>query len=292
MSTRNTKELSGPDFERSLLDSARADPLPQNVQIAWANFAGTLRLAASHVEPSSGLHTIKHPEQAVSHARGEITQGFRAGLGKAATWFVVGAIGGSALTAGLLMRHIGGTPGDSTRAAAQLVPAVSAPSRENPTLPFSAVAPTARVVALDAETAASRQTSVSHAKTPPQSTGANLVESGVTDGQVDSTRLSLESTSSLSPTESRKSTLAAQVRRLDAARTAYRIGAYNDAIRLVEDYHREFPDGALAPDADAVAIESLVGKQDRAAAARYAQAFLAKYPKDPHAALVRQWSDP
>jgi TolA-binding protein len=290
MSTRNPKELSEPDFERSLLDSARADPLPQNVQIAWANFAGALRLAAAHVEPGSGLHTIKHPEQAVGHATGKITQGIRAGFGKATTWLIVGAIGGSALTAALLIGRTRGAPRDPARAAAQLAPAVSAPSNGNSALSFTAVAPAASVAASDAET--SHQPWASRPKTLRQSTGVNLVERRVGDGQAALPRPSIDATSNRSLNEDPGSTLAAQVRRLDAARTAYRIGAYSEAIRLVENYHREFPNGVLAPDADVVAIEALVGKQDRTAAAQRADAFLAKYPKDPHAALVRQWAEP
>lgn len=291
MSTHNPKELSEPDFERSLLDSARADPLPQNVQIAWANFAGAMRLAASHVEPGSGLHTIEHPEKTVSRGGGEITQGVRAGLGKAATWLIVGAIGGSALTARLLVSPTGGTPSDPARAAAQLVPAVSAPSKGNSASLSTAMAPTALVVASDAEMAALHQPLASHTKTPRQSPGANLLEQGVAD-QADSTPLSIDATSSQSLTEARKSTLAAEVSQLDAARTACRVGAYNEVIRLVENYHREFPNGVLAPDADVVEIEALVGKQDRAAAARRARAFLAKYPDDPHATMVQHWSEP
>jgi TolA-binding protein len=291
MSTYNPKELSEPDFERSLLDAARVDPLPQNVQIAWANFAGAMRLAASHVEPGSGLHTIEHPEKTVSRVSGEITQGVRFGIGKAATWLIVGAIGGSALTAGLLIHRTGGTQNNPIRAAAQLVPAVSAPSKGNSASLSTAVAPTA-LVASDAEIAAMHQPLASHAKTPRQSTGANSLEQGVADGQASSTLRSIDATSSQSLTEDRKSSLAAQVRRLDAARTAYRIGAYIDAIHWVEDYHREFPNGVLAPDADVVEIEALVGKQDREAAARRARAFLAKYPNDPHATMVQLWSEP
>ena len=154
------------------------------------------------------------------------------------------------------------------------------------------MAPTALVVASDADIAGSRQPLASHAKTSRQSTGANWVKQGVADNQADSTRPSIDAPSSLPLTEAREPTLAAQVRQLDAARTACRIGAYGEAIRLVENYHREFPNGALTPDADVVAIEALVGKQDRAAAARQAHAFLAKYPRDPHAALVRQWAEP
>ncbi len=292
MSTYNPKELSEPDFERSLLDSARADPLPQNVQIAWANFAGVIRLAALHVEPGSGLHTIEHPEKTVSRGGGEINQGVRAGLGKAATWLIVGAIGGSALTARLLISRTRGTPSDPARAAAQLVPAVSASSKGNSASLSTAMAPTALVVASDAEMAALHQPLASHSKTPRQSTGANLLEQGVANGQADSTPPSIDATSSQSLTDARKSTLAAEVSRLDAARTACRVGDYNEVIRLVENYHREFPSGVLAPDADVVEIEALVGKQDRAAAARRARAFLAKYPNDPHATMVQRWSEP
>jgi hypothetical protein len=283
MSTYNPKELSEPDFERSLLDSARVDPLPQNVQIAWANFAGAMRLAASHVEPGSGLHTIKHPDQTVSRSV-EI----RGGLGKAATWLIVGAMGGSALTAALLIGRTRVTPSDPGRAAARLALAVSAPSKGNSALQFTAMSPTASAVASDAETATSLQQWASHTKTPTPSTG--LVEQGVADGQAGSTHPSIEATLSL--TNAPKPTLADQVRRLDAARTACRVGAYNEVIRLVENYHREFPSGVLAPDADVVEIEALVGKQDRAAAARHARAFLAKYPNDPHATMVQHWSEP
>jgi len=284
MSTYNPKELSGPDFERSLLDSACADPLPQNVQIAWANFAGSMRLATSHVEPSSGLHTIKNPAQTVSRSV-EI----RGRLGKAATWLIVGAIGGSALTAALLIGRTRGTPRDPARAAARLALAVSASSKDNSTLQFTATSPTASAGASNAEAATSRQQQwATHTRTPTPSTG--LVEQDVADGQAGSTRPSIEAT--VSPTYASKPTLADQVRRLDAVRTAYRVGAYNEVIRLVENYHREFPNGVLAPDADVIEIEALVGKQDRAAAARHARAFLAKYPNDPHATMVQQWSEP
>lgn len=292
MSTYNPKELSEPDFERSLLDSAHADPLPQTVQIAWANFAGAMRLAASHVEPGSGLHTIEHPKKTVSRGGAEITQGTRAGVVKAAKWLIVGAIGGSALTARLLISRTAGAPSDLSRAAARLVPSVSAPSKGNSASLSTATAPTALVVTSDAKMVALHRPLVSHTKTPRRSTGANLLEQGVADGRTNLTPPSIDATSSQSLTEARKSTLAAEVNRLDAARTAYRIGAYSESIRLVENYHREFPNGVLAPDADVVEIEALVGKQDRAAAARRARAFLARYPNDPHTTMVQYWSEP
>jgi hypothetical protein len=45
----------------------------------------------------------------------------------------------------------------------------------------------------------------------------------------------------------------------------------------------------VAPDADVVALEALLAKKDREAVSEKAAAFLAKYPTDPHAAMVRSW---
>jgi len=83
------------------------------------------------------------------------------------------------------------------------------------------------------------------------------------------------------------STLAAEVSRIDIARTASASGDFDGAIRLIERYHDDFPDGALAPDADVVALEAAVGKHDRSEVAQRARSFLARYPNDPHAARVR-----
>jgi len=41
--------------------------------------------------------------------------------------------------------------------------------------------------------------------------------------------------------ESNSSTLAAEVSRMDAARAANAAGEYDEAVRLVERYHQEFP---------------------------------------------------
>jgi hypothetical protein len=83
------------------------------------------------------------------------------------------------------------------------------------------------------------------------------------------------------------SRLAAEVSRIDIARTASTNGDFDGAIRLIERYHDDFPEGALAPDADVVALEAAVGKHDRGEVSRRARSFLARYPNDPHAARVR-----
>ena len=246
MSDYDPKEMSGPDFERSLLDSARADPVPQNVQIAWANFAGALGSAASHVEAGSGLRTIDHSGQNVG-----LSQGVRAGSGKAAAWLVLGAMGGSALTAALLLGRAGGTPVVGTPKPAQLSLSASAANPGNSASELVAKVPTPVVAQSDVAKVPSRRQFAPQSK-PTKPAAAN----------------SLEEPSTSISTQEPPSALAAEVRQLDSARAAYRNGAFNEAIRLVESYHREFPNGVLSPDADVVAIEAFVGKKDGAAAAR------------------------
>jgi hypothetical protein len=68
------------------------------------------------------------------------------------------------------------------------------------------------------------------------------------------------------------------------------MGDHDQAMRLVEHYHHDFPEGLLAPDADVVALEAAVSKRDDTEVARRAALFLARYPHDPHAARVRRLS--
>jgi hypothetical protein len=87
------------------------------------------------------------------------------------------------------------------------------------------------------------------------------------------------------------STLAEQVSRLDTARVAITSGDYDEAMRLIERYHDDFPDGALAPDADVVGLDAAAAKDDRAEVGRRARSFLARYPNDPHTARVKWLAD-
>jgi hypothetical protein len=85
-----------------------------------------------------------------------------------------------------------------------------------------------------------------------------------------------------------RSTLAAEVARLDAARTAIEIGAFDEALRLVSRFHRDFPNGELATEADVLRIEALSASNDHAAARREAARFLERHGNDAHADRVRQ----
>lgn len=91
----------------------------------------------------------------------------------------------------------------------------------------------------------------------------------------------------LAPTPgSAADTLAAQVRAIDAARSAISQGDADEALRRVAGYRRLYPKGELRADAEVVALEALAAQGDSAALRRQAAIFLAKYPNDPHAARV------
>ena len=84
------------------------------------------------------------------------------------------------------------------------------------------------------------------------------------------------------------SSLAEEVAALDRARAASSAGSFQAAARLIDDYHRQFPDGALGADAEVIALDALSASHDRAAVTARAARFLAQHPNDPHAGHVRK----
>jgi hypothetical protein len=228
-------------FEHRLLESAREDAQPRDLDEAWARFAGGL----ASVLPASGGAPGRLPAR-VAEA------GARTAWASAARWILVGAIAGSGLTGALLMGRrpsAGERPAveRTVRPAAQVDQAVRRlePAVERPAGP-------------EAPRAAKRH--LAHAAAPARRTAT-------------------------------PSTLAEQVSRLDTARVAITSGDYDEAMRLIERYHDDFPDGALAPDADVVGLDAAAAKDDRAEVARRARSFLARYPNDPHAARVEWLAD-
>jgi hypothetical protein len=95
---------------------------------------------------------------------------------------------------------------------------------------------------------------------------------------------------SLSPPGARGSTLAAEVMALDAVRTAIAIGAPAEALRLVDEYRRKFPQGQLATEAEVLAIEAFAQQGNEREVKRLAARFLGLHPQDPQAARVRSLS--
>ena len=234
-------------FERRLLESARKDARPHDVQSAWARFAGVL----GQVVPDPGGGRVGDSKAKVgAPATVAAIAGSRTTWGTAMKWLLLGAIGGGGLTAGLLNGRRDGKVESSPSAVGRAL----AP-------PGQAIAPTRPpgLVASDPGGPSAARDSRHEPRSRPRATTPRGVSS----------------------------TLAAEVSRIDTARIASSSGDYDEALRLVERYHRDFPEGALAPDADVVALEAAAAKRDRAEIARRTALFLSRYPGDPHAARVR-----
>lgn len=256
---------SDAEFERSLLESAGADAPPHDVRDAWERFAGALSLAAGQrPDDPSSFRTDASATPGRAAAPRVTLEATRA---TAMRWLLVGLVGGSAVTATIMSRQRRGQP-------VFTLPVVAAPSASShegmASRPESAAAypgpPVPAAPTLDRPGSPSRVR---------RSSARRSVREAGGDGQPGDRR------------ESNSSTLAAEVSRMDAARAANAAGEYDEAVRLVERYHQDFPRGALAPDADVVALEAVAAKRDHAEVARLAALFLARYPTDPHAARVK-----
>lgn len=236
-----TRSPADTAFERRLLESARGDAQPQDVEQAWALFA-------------SGLGAVL-PEQGVFPGRlpTHVATGGAAGGASAASamkWLLVGAIAGSGLTGALLM--------------GRRLPSVARPAVERIAGPVPRAAEVAPLPVLPPRPPAERKA--------PRPLSHHLVHASASVPHA------------ATPT----SALAAEVSRIDTARVAIASGDYDEAMGLIARYHDDFPGGALAPDADVVALEAAAAKHDRTEVARRAASFLARYPNDPHTARV-EW---
>jgi len=176
----------------------------------------------------------------------------------AAKWLIWGALAGSALTAlNLRPRHTSPTetaPSIPVPVAASATPSIA------PSAPLAAAAPQREPTA------------------PPTTARKPVAHS----------RRALPSRATAPATPRPNSTLAAQVARLDIARSALANGEYAEALRLADGYRADFPTGELGPEAEVVAIEALVARGSRTAASERAARFLSRFPGDPHATRV-QW---
>jgi hypothetical protein len=244
------------EFERMLLQSARGDAPPDDAPQAWARFSGTLAAIGSR-PLTGGNPTDGNPPV----ARGPIWPG--SARTAAMKWLLVGAIGGSAATAAVML-HV--------RTEAMSVPAGVVQEPAGPPANAAGIAVVRpRASAPDVDSTSAVTTPPSALATHPRRTGRGPAHA----------RQELTG-----PTGS-ASTLAAEVSRIDAARTANAAGDYDEVVWLVERYHRDFPGGALAPDADVVALEAVAAKRDGLETARRAALFLSRYPDDPHAEKVK-----
>ena len=166
----------------------------------------------------------------------------------AVKWLVIGALAGAASTASVVVRH---------RPVATVAPATATAPPAEPVPPA----------------VASGGTPTPPPRLAPAATGTVRLGHG---------RDQREPVKSVPP-----STLSAEVSRIDTARTASALGDTDEALRLIDRYHHDFPTGALSPDADVVALEAAAAGRDPSEVQRRAALFLARYPNDPHAARVR-----
>jgi hypothetical protein len=253
-------------FERALLESARGDAAPRDVPEAWARFAASLASAAPGVDGgrAHGAGDAIPRASAAAAARGA-----RVGAVK---WLLLGVLGGAAPTVALVLGHRPVAPVAPPVAVAAAPPSLGAhpePSLAPPPLPSGATpAPDAPRAPSDA----ARASTPSHRRAAPAGASVRLCRAG--DERAPAT-------------DAPRSTLSAEVSRIDTARTASALGDYDEAVRLLDRYHRDFPGGALGPDADVVAIEAAAAKRDQPEVERRAALFLARYPNDPQAARVR-----
>lgn len=242
-------------FARTLFGSAGNDAQPNDVDAAWGRFQDALRSVGQ--ANAGGLLRGSVPA---------VTFMTRAPRRTAAVvrWVLLGALAGAGGTAAVLRA---GPPWHSRDAGPSvLVPPASAPRVANeppsqaagPVAPVTFSVPTSRLGPAQPAHEAQAKAHLAEARAP------------------------------VATARPPAPPLAQEVARLDTARTAIAMGDYDEAIRLVESYHRAFPAGLLAPDADVIAIEAAAAKHDDAETARRAALFLSRYPGDPHTAWVQR----
>jgi hypothetical protein len=275
------------DFEQRLLETARMDVAPKNVEQAWAEFTSAIQTATAHVEPGSGLRQIEPAHRDADPSVAPGTVGMRASLGKAFTCVVLGALGGSAATASVMSHHQRPTAATQLSNAPSAAP--SALASATPTLgPLTPPEPTIFTEPARVSTG-TRQIARTHRDRSADSSRPSAEASS--DSNAANAEVNAAASVPASDAQGPRSALAREVQQLDLIRRACRAGAYSDALHLVTVFHREFPNSVLAPDADVLQLEALAERHDYPTLATQAAAFLAKYPSDPHAAKARRWAE-
>jgi hypothetical protein len=84
--------------------------------------------------------------------------------------------------------------------------------------------------------------------------------------------------------------LAEEVKHLDWIRRLGASGSHREVLRSVGKYHERFPRGELAPEAEVLALQSLVALKQRDRVTERADAFARRYPHSPHLRRVEDWA--
>jgi hypothetical protein len=90
-----------------------------------------------------------------------------------------------------------------------------------------------------------------------------------------------------SPATDETSGLEREIKLLDTVKSKLGDGAHADALRTLDTYDVEFPQGTLRPEATVLRIRTLLLEGRRADAQRLADDFLAKHPTSVHAKRIR-----
>jgi len=234
-----------------LIESARLDDTtPRATDLAWARFSSAFSAAALGASAPPSVDTAASAGAAQ-----------RARTVSAAQWLMIGVVAGSAITAAWLTSK----QRPEASMAGAMRPSANAPSlARQPTSSAPLPLGSSTSTLLPAPEAARR--SPRAAEQAPVTPLSKAPAHGAREG----------------------STLAAEVARLDTARTALEVGAFDEALRLLAGFHREFPHGELATEAEVMRIEVLSARNDQAGARREAARFLERHANDPHAERVRQ----
>jgi hypothetical protein len=237
---------------RELLDSAGLDePTAHATDAAWVKFSGALSLAAVQTSPPVAKPAAG-PLQGVKRLADASAS--------AVQWLVIGALAGSALTAAWLSPRLAPATGRTPTIASASHSAPTGARGTDAAAPLVSEQPAAPLVSEQLAAPSSGRPAPVAAPEHPRRR----------------------------PTSAPGSTLAAEVAQLDAARTALEVGALDEAQRLLSQFHRDFPHGELAVEAQVLHLEVLSATADDAAVKREAAQFLQKHSTDPHAERVRQ----
>lgn len=295
-------------FEARLLDAARRDRRQPDVQRAWRRFADSVTSIAAAAEPTSGVHSVDpDPGGAVAGPRTRSASGESSPLANpraptpparalqpassgaaangltetswavtrwgAARWLAMGAVLGSSLTAALVTlsgyeQVQGWPPGHGGQ------PVVSSSG------------------SVEATADAQRERQVPSPAIRRQSPGVHAPDDAPRPPDDPPTlrpnpARPRPAVADAEPTAARAHSIAAEIRALDAARAAGSRGEHERCLELAERFSRDYPNSALLPDAEVLAVEALAALGRRKAATERASRFLSHHPADPHAERVR-----
>ncbi|HEY3257130.1 MAG TPA: hypothetical protein VGJ91_24400 [Polyangiaceae bacterium] len=263
------------EFERELIRSAHGDrPSPRALDLMLLGL---------------GVEASKLPS-AVSSSTAGAGAGGKIGAAMLAKWLVTGlaiglaAIGGAEAIHGAL-EHRGRQPGQTPKPLLGFAPSLAASSQR-----LSPLAP--------------REGALSRAQTASSAVGPGArprVAAGpVAERAGARTPLASEPSSSafsakgpafgsfaLEDAQAPPSSLALEMRLLDAARRALLSGDPRSALSTLGSYERAFPNGALGPESSVLKVRALVAAGDRPSAQALGQRVIEGAPRSEHAVAVR-----